>query len=319
MVWFYILIFIASCALLYFAGGWVIEGLMRMARFLGWREFVVAFFVMAFASSLPNFFIGISSALRKIPQLSFGDIAGNNLIALTLAIALAVFFARGGLSAESRMVQATSVFTMASAILPLMLIYDGLLSRTDAVLLICFFAFYIFWLFSKRERFTKIYDGYKVSVIKQLPVFLKDLGKVALGITLLIISAQGIVVSAKFFAQAFNTPLILIGILITGFGTALPEVYFAVTSARRGETWMVLGDLMGSVIIPATLILGIVALIHPIEVVNFSLFAVARFFLILSAVFFFFFVRSGRKITKKEGFILLAIYITFVIVEILIK
>ena len=350
MLWFYILIFLISCALLYFSGEWVVGGLMRIARFLGWREFVVAFFVMAFAASLPNLFVGISSALRQIPQLSFGDVAGNNLIAMTLAVALAVLLGKGReIPAESRTVQATSIFTIIAAILPLLLILDGVLSRGDGIFLILAFVFYTFWLFSKKERFTKIYDEHKIPivdelrsssrttplggvrknfssfgfanarVVKEFKTFVKDLGKVILGIFLLILAAQGIVASAQFFALNFNLPLILVGVLIVGLGSALPEVYFAIASTRRGETWMILGDLMGAVIVPATLVLGIVSLIHPIEIPDFSPLIVARFFLILSALFFFFCVRTDRKITKKEALFLLGIYILFVAVEILMK
>jgi len=314
---FYVLIFLACCVLLYFSGEWVVGGLMRMARFLGWREFVVAFFVMAFAASLPNLFIGITSALHKIPQLSFGDVAGNNLVALTIAIALAVLISKKELPAESRTVQTTSIFTIIAALLPLLLILDGKLSRIDGILLIAFFIFYLFWLFSKRERFTKIYDTHKIPIIKEFKLFLKDLGKLILGIMLLIIAAQGIVASAQFFAKSFDITLVLIGVLITGLGSALPEIYFAVASAKRGETWMILGDLMGAVIVPATLVLGIVALIHPIEISDFSPLAIARFFLIISALFFLFFVRTDRKITKKEALFLLSIYLIFVLVEIL--
>jgi len=317
MMSFYVLIFLACCVLLYFSGEWVIGGLMRMARFLGWREFVVAFFVMAFAASLPNLFIGITSALHKIPQLSFGDVAGNNLVALTIAIALAVLISKKELPAESRTVQTTSIFTIIAALLPLLLILDGKLSRIDGILLIAFFIFYLFWLFSKRERFTKIYDTHKIPIIKEFKLFLKDLGKLILGIMLLIIAAQGIVASAQFFAKSFDITLVLIGVLITGLGSALPEIYFAVASAKRGETWMILGDLMGAVIVPATLVLGIVALIHPIEISDFSPLAIARFFLIISALFFLFFVRTDRKITKKEALFLLSIYLIFVLVEIL--
>jgi len=133
------------------------------------------------------------------------------------------------------------------------------------------------------------------------------------------IAAQGIVASAHFFALNFNLSLILIGVLITGLGSTLPEIYFAIASARKGETWMILGDLMGAVIIPATLVLGIVALICPISNIDFSPFAIARIFLIISAVFFFFFVRTDRVITKKEAFFLLGIYIAFVLVEILTR
>jgi len=315
----YILIFLICCALLYFSGEWVIGGLMRIARFLDWREFVVAFFVMAFAASLPNFFVGVTSALRQIPELSFGDVAGNNLVTLTLAVALAVLIGKKELPTESRTVQTTSIFTIVAAILPFILILDGILSRADGIILILLFVFYLFWLFSKRERFTKIYEEHKILIIKESKIFLKDLGKLILGVLLLILAAQGIVASAQFFALNFNLPLILIGVLITGLGSALPETYFAIASARRGETWMILGDLMGAVIVPATLVLGIVALICPIKIIDVLPFAIARFFLIISAIFFLLFVRTGRKITKKETLILLGIYIAFLLVEIFIK
>jgi len=319
MLWLYIVIFLICCALLYFSGNWVVGGLMRMARFLGWKEFVVAFFVMALAASLPNLFLGITSALRGVPELSFGDVAGNNLVALTLAIALAVLIGRKELPAESRTVQTTSIFTIIAAILPLILILDGNLSRIDGMLLIALFGSYIAWLFSKKERFTKIYDTHKIPILKEFKVFLANLGRVILGIILLLVAAQGIVASAQFFAIGFNLSLILIGVLITGLGNALPEVYFGIISARKGETWMILGNLMGAVIVPATLVLGIVALIHPISGVDFSPFAIARIFLIISAIFFFFFVRTDRVITKKEAFFLLGIYIAFVLVEILTR
>lgn len=317
MIWFYIFIFIVSCVILYFSGEWVVEALMRMARFLGWREFVVAFFVMAFAASLPNLFVGVTAACREFPELSFGDIAGNNLVALTIAVALAVFFAKGReIPAESRTIQTTAIFTIVAAVLPLLLILDGSLSRIDGILLISLFIFYIFWLFSKQERFSKIYDGQKVSIVKEFKTFMQDLGKVILGIILLLLAAQGIVMAAQFFAQSFAVSIILIGVLIIGLGSALPEVYFAIASARKGETWMILGDLMGAVIVPPTLILGIIALLHPIKIPDSSPLVIARFFLIISALFFFFFVRTDRKITKKEALFLLGIYIAFLLVEI---
>lgn len=318
MVFLYALIFIISFLLLFWAGTFIVDSLMRIAKFLRWREFVVAFFVIAIASSIPNFSVGISSALHKIPQLSFGDVVGGNVIDLTIAVALAVLVAKG-LPAESNLVQISSFFTILIAVLPIFLILDGTLGRGDGVLLIGFFFFYILWLFSKKERFVKIYDGKKTPIIKELKIFFKDIGRVAVGILFLLLGAEGIVRSANFFADSLNLSLPIIGVLIVGFGNALPEVYFAIVSARRGQTWMILGDLMGSVIIAATLVLGIVALIHPIEIADFSPFAIARLFLIISAVFFLLFVRTGKKITRKEALFLLGIYIVFVLVEILTK
>lgn len=319
MTWLYILIFIGSCALLFWSGSWLIRALTKMARFLGWREFVVAFFVMAFAGALPNLFVGINSALHKIPQLSFGDVVGGNVVDLTLAVALAVLIARVTIPAESRMVQASTIFTAIIAILPLLLILDGTLGRGDGLILLLIFFFYIFWLFSKEERFKKVYGDANHGIITEFKEFLKNLGIVILTLAALLIAAEGVVRSATFFAISFNLSLPIIGILIVGLGNTLPETYFAIVSAKKGQSWMVLGNLMGNVVIPATLVLGIVALIYPIKILDFSPFAIARLFLIISAIFFFLVIRTGQKITKKEALILLGIYALFIVFQLLIR
>lgn len=318
MTLLYVFIFIISCLILFWAGKWLITGLVRMAHFLGWREFVVAFLAVAFAGTIPNLFVGISSVIHKIPQLSFGDIVGGNVVDLTIVMALAVLIAKG-LPAQSRMVQTSSIFTMVIAILPLLLILDGVLGRGDGLILILCFFFYIFWLFSKKERFTKVYEENKTPVVKKFETFIKNLGKVILGIVFLLVAAEGMVRSASFFAKTINLPISLIGILIIGLGNALPEAYFAILSARRGQTWMILGNLMGSIIMPATLVLGLVALLSPIQIADFSPFVIARIFLIISAIFFFIVIKTGQKITKKEAIFLLAIYILFVLLEIIFK
>jgi len=87
----YALLFLVSCLGFYLSGELIVKSLIKIAKFLGWKEFVVSFLVMAFVGSLPNLFVGISSALHNIPQLSFGDIIGGNVVDLTLSVALALF------------------------------------------------------------------------------------------------------------------------------------------------------------------------------------------------------------------------------------
>lgn len=315
----YSFIFIISCAILYFSGNWLIDGLKRIGRFLRWREFIIAFFVMAFASSLPNLFVGISSALHKVPQLSFGEIVGGNLIDLTLAVALAVLIGGNAIPTKGKILERSALFTTFVAILPLLLIWDGVLGRGDGLILLSVFVFYILWLILNKERFKESSgNGEKQmpSILKEFKVFIKDLGFIVLSVVFLLLAAEGIVQSAKFFAVALNISLPIIGILIVGLGNTLPEIRFAIASAKDGKTEMILGNLMGAVIMPATLVLGIVVLICPIIVPNFTPFAVARVFLIISAIAFYIFTRRHGKITKREAIILLLLYITFVIVEI---
>jgi len=319
MLLFYILIFILSALGFFVAGEWTVKGLAQVAKFFGLREFVVAFFVMAFAGSLPNFFVGITAALKNISHFSFGDVAGNNIAVLTLAVAMAVLIGKRELPAKSRTVQTTSLFTLSASLLPLLLILDSELSRIDGTLLLCLFAFYIFWLFSKKERFTRVYDNYKAPLTKEVKFFFLDIFKVILGILLFILAAQGIVVSASYFAKALNLPIVVIGLLLTGLTSILPEAYFAILSAKKGEVWMILGDLMGAVIVPSTLVLGIVSLISPMKFESIGPLAIARLFLVFGALFFFFSVKTGYKVTKKEAIFLLFLYFFFVISQILFQ
>lgn len=317
MLWFYILIFIISSVLLAFSGKWLVNTLLRIAKFLGWKEFVVAFFLTAFSVSIPNFFVGIISALDKVPELSFGDVTGGNVVELALLGGLAALISKMGLSAKSRTVQGSTIFVIGAAILPLILAADGQLERSDGVLLILTFIFYILWLFNKKERFEKIYDG----VLKPmgLKFIFENLIIFIISVSLLLLSAQGMVKSALFFADYLNIPVILVGILIVSLGNSIPDLSFTLQAARKSQDWLILGDLMGGTIITATLVLGIVSLISPIKITNIPSIIIGRIFLIISALFFLIFTRTDRKITKKEGIFLISIYLTFVLVEILAR
>jgi cation:H+ antiporter len=315
MILLNIAIFLISCFALPWLGSMVVGVLINIAKFLRLREFVVAFFVMAFAASLPNLFVDVNAALRGLPHLAFGDVVGGNMVDLTLVIALAVFLTRGNLATESRMVQTSAIFTAITAILPLLLIVDGNLSRGDGVVLILAFLLYIFWIFGKEERFKKVYSAQEDKPAGGVLGLLKNLMAIILFLGLLYLASSGIVNSAQYFSDFFGIPIATIGILVVGLGNCFPEMYFSFVSAKKDQNWMILGNIMGSVIICATLVLGIVVLISPFEIPNFSPFATARVFTAIAALYFLFATRTGRKITKKEAAVLLFIYILFVLVE----
>lgn len=315
MFWLYIIIFLASCILLALAGQWLVDALMRVAKFMRLREFIVAFFTIAFAASLPNLIVGILSALQGVPELSFGDVISGNVIDLTLAVALAILISRASIETGSKLVQKSALFTAAIAVLPLFLIFDGKLGRGDGLVLILAFIVYVFWLFSKEDRFSKVYDD-EISI--SFSGFLKDMGIILLALVVILAAAQGIVKTSVVFAELLRLPLILVGILIVSLGNAMPETYFAIVSARREQNWMVLGDLMGSIIGCATFVLGTVALIHPITIVSLPAVIVARFFLVISSVFFLSFIWTGKKVTKREAIFLFFLYVFFILVELLL-
>ncbi len=280
---------------------------------------MITFFIMAFATSLPNFFVDFNAVFRKLPEIALGDIIGGNLVDLTLILALSTFFTRKGLSAKSEMVQKSAFFTSVIAVLPLILMLDSKISRIDGVILIFAFCFYSWWIFSEKSRFTKIYDGSEQTKIVDFKNFLINLLKIITLLLLLLIASFAVVNSAQFFSHKFGASLSLVAIILVGLGNSFPETYFSIISARKEKNWMVLGNLMGSVIICTTLVLGSIALVSPFEIKDLSPFLIARTFLIIAALFSLLLIRSGRKLTKKEGLILLFIYILFLLVEIFIS
>ena len=317
---FQIIIFIVSVFVLSWLSSHLVKTLVDIAKYLHWREFIIAFFVMAFAASLPNLFVDLNAALRGLPQISFGDIIGGNLVDLTLVTAIAVFFTKKILPANSRLVQGSALFTILIAVLPLLMILDGNLSRIDGLILIFVFFLYSYWIFTREERFKKFYKKDRGGKsIKGKFGFFMNLGKMILLLSLLLFASFGVINSAQFFSDKLGISLSLVGILIVGLGNCFPETYFSIVSAKKGEGWMVLGDLMGSVVICSTLVLGIVAVVAPFEIKDFSPFLIARAFTLIAAMLFFIVIKTGQKITKKEGLFLLSIYMAFLLTEIFIK
>jgi len=312
MFWFYGLsTVLLSGILLYIAGEFIVAALLKLSRYFRVTEFIVAFFVMAFAATLPNLFVGITSALQGIPELSFGDIMGNNMIALTLAVAAGILFApKRELPLENQTIQDTTFLTSLSAILPLILISDGMISRSDGSVLLLFFFGYVYWMFSKRERFTKLFDEDRDELTRSQA--LTEVIRLVIGIILLALAAQGIVYGAELITVGIGMSLLLVGILVIGFGGALPEIYFTIISARRGEVGLIVGNLMGAVIIPATFVLGVVALIHPISNAALEFPTTARVFLVVIALFFLYVSQSRNVITIREAAILVLSYLLFV-------
>ncbi len=281
---------------------------------------------MAIVASFPNLFVGIIAAFDGIPELSFGDIVGNSVVDFTLVAAIAVFVGKE-LKADGPLIQKSLLFTIFIAILPLLLILDKELGRGDALALLLIFILYSIWLFSNRQEYTQIFNpsnrtespNKQVETFARFHRFIQSVFKTFAALLLLVGSAQGIVHTIQFFVAEFRIPMVTVGILVLGLGSALPEIYFTIVAAKRGNSRIILGDLLGSIIVMATLVLGIVALIHPISIDNFSPFALARIFLLASALFFLVFLRTGHTITRKEAVFLLALYIAFMVGEIIVR
>ncbi len=255
-------LFATSFYVLFYAGGLMVRSLVWMGRFLHLSEYVLAFVLAAFATSLPEFFVGIHAALQGFSSLSVGNVVGANFLNITLVIGVTAVMA-GSISMDRGYTRAHLGLGFTIIVFPLLLLLDGLLSRADGFLLLFLFGGYLSYLIAHDAR-THVVDSipeeeYRVSV------FLKKLALFFFGVVLLLGSAWFIVSTGIEFGRAAALPFYFIGILIA-IGTTLPEVVFGVRSVSLGHTNMSIGNALGSIAVNTSLVLGVVAIIQPIRI-----------------------------------------------------
>ena len=309
------IIFIASFIVLSYAGSLLVRSLTRISELLGLSEYLVAFILMSIATSIPELFIGISSIAQNTPGLSLGNVLGTNLLTITLIIG-AVAIASNGIKLDSKISKQNFYLIFFIAFLPILLATDGIISRGDGVLLLLSFAIYIYRLVAEKEYFTKRIEEMEFSLASILGTF-KNLRRFFLGIALLIASSYFIVWSSRGIIELLDFTFLAFGILFVALGTSLPELMFGIKAAFMKHKSMMLGNSLGSIAFNATFIVGLTSVIRPI-VVDFSdgAFFVSVFLFIAFVLFnLFFYSRSG--ISRKEGIVLLLLYLVFLSFEIL--
>jgi cation:H+ antiporter len=308
MIYFFI-----ACVVLVVAGTYLVKNLVKIAQFLRITEFAAAFIIMAVATSIPEFFVGIMSAISKNPALSFGNIIGANIIDLTLVMGIIIIASRN-IKIRDKEIKKDAFFMSLIAIAPLVLFLIGnVLSRLDGLILLGVFFTYSYRMFKRQRKFSKkTEDGIKrYEIVFSVFFFI-------LCLAVLFVSANFIVKYATLLAIDLALPQIMVGLFLVSIGTTLPELTFGVRAAMMGHGEMALGDQIGTVICNATLIIGIVALIQPITAA-FAPFIIASAFLLLSCFLFMTFTESGNRLDTKEGISLILLYIFFVMVEFCIK
>jgi len=308
-----LLIFIASCAGLMIAGGLLVKSLTKLSQFLRLSEFVVSFVIMAFSTSIPELFVGITSALIGMPAIALGTVIGSNIADLTLVTGITALLGKG-IKAKSSLIKKDAYWMLGIAILAVVLMYLGKeLSRIDGIILLAVFLLYMYQMVRNRQNYgLKLKDHVKPwQGIGYFILF-------ALLVPALYFIAKYVVSSGTNLATELMLPPLFVGLFFIAFGTSLPELAFETRAILLKKPSLALGDIIGSVVINTTIVLGVTALISPITGSLF-LFLTSSFFMIVICAMFAVFLESYSKITWKEGTILLMMYVLFLIVELTLK
>jgi cation:H+ antiporter len=299
------------------SGSLLVKTLIKIARFLGLSAYLVSFVLMSFACSIPEIFVGVTSALHKTPIISLGNVFGSNILKLTLGIGLVILFSRG-IKVKTGTTEKDAWLVFFLALAPFVLIFDGTLSRIDGVILISLFFWYLSRLVGRREQLEKTFNSLKNHNGVKIKTFFKSVFSFCFGLFILLIASYGAVKSASLIAQEIGLSLFFIGLILVSIGTSLPEIVFGLSSAVGKHEELCLGNFIGSVAFNALFVLGLASIICPIQV-GFNALAVSAIFAVLSLVVFNVFIRTEKRLSCKEGIILVFIYVLFLTAELVMS
>ena len=274
--------------------------------------------IVAFGTSAPEAAVSFVAAIKGSNEIVVGNVVGSNIFNLLPAIGIAAII--GGIKVQKNTILKEFPLAIYSTLLMLFLATDVLLggldrnfiSRSDGIILLLGFAIFLFYLielaFLADEEQEYIIDVEKITPLKS-PLFPVD------GIVMIIFGGDFVVGSATEIALRWGMSEALVGITIVAIGTSLPELVTTATAAMKGQSDIAVGNIIGSGLFNILFILGVSAIIRPIEVAEKLFFDVV--FLILVTLISYIFSYTGRKIDRTEGITLTLLYFVYMVIVII--
>ena len=298
--------FVVGLLLIIKGADWLTDGASDIARRFNVSSLVIGLTIVAFGTSAPELVVSVISAVKGQADLAIGNVVGSNIfnslaIVGVTAIICPVACSKGNIRYDVPLSLLASVVLFVMANDTLLGASSDVISRSDGIVLLCFMA--IFMAYSITLGINSSHDV----VDKEQPA--APLGKSVLlflvGLAGLIVGGEWMVDGASGIAAHMGVSQSIIALTIVAAGTSFPEMMTSIMAARKGDTDMALGNVVGSNIFNIFFILGTSATITPLQRGNIGM--IDFITLVFGAALIWVFCRFGRKyhhITRLEGVVL---------------
>jgi len=294
MVLFDVLFVVVAVVALWFGADQFVTGASRLARRLGVPGLVVGLTVVAFGTSAPEFAVTIDAALAGQSDISVANVVGSNV--LNLGFILGGVGVVRAVATSSTLVRRDGVLLVASTGLLLAVAIDGQLSTLDgAVLFGALVAYLLVLARAGNDRSTTVAASFHPP----------DAGRLVVGLALVVGGGHLLVGSAVDIARVVGVSEWVIGLTVVAAGTSLPEFATSMAAARRGQTGISAGNLVGSCIFNVLGVLGVAALIQPLAVTAVGVGETTWLLGITVVVLAMFY--TGTVLSRLEGWLLVAL------------
>lgn len=279
-------------------------------------KMLIALTIVSFGTCAPEVAISFNSVMAKNGTMAFANVVGSCIVNIFLIVGLAAIVKpiRVKHNTVKKELPILLLVTTSFSVLMLDSIFNpknsNVFSRADGIVLILLFFMFIAYLIQlfrgraieeAKEKVEIKYDNIFISIVILI-----------LSIIMICLSSEVIVDNAVKIATAMGISEKIITMTAIVIGTSLPELMLTVSSAKKGEFDMTIGNIIGTNIFNICIVLGLpVAIYGDIVLENFSIVDILVVF--LSSLDLFLFARSERKISKSEGILMLLIFIVYYI------
>ena len=304
---------IFGLALLVWSADRFVEGSAATARHFGMPPLLIGMVIVGFGTSAPEMVVSALSAWQGNPGIALGNAYGSNIT--NIALILGVTALISPIPVHSQVLRKElPILTVVTALAAWQL-WDGEITRLDAVVLFCAFAGIMAW--TIWQGMQKKADTFSNEMEQEINLHTMPIQRavfwLVIGLVLLIVSSRVLVWGAVGIAHAFGVSNLIIGLTIVAIGTSLPELASSIIATRKGEHDIALGNVLGSNLFNTLAVVGIAGTIHPMrvgpEVFNRDMLVMAALTLSLFVIGYGF--RGPGRINRMEGAVLLACYLGY--------
>ena len=286
---------------------WLTDGASALARRMQMSEMMIGLTIVAAGTSAPELFVSVVSALKGTPDLAVGNVVGSNTMNSMLIVGTAALVAPMVISRST--VRKDIPFAIAASVLLLVLCMNGDLTRIDGLLLLAGFA--AFMGYTLKNAKNQDYENRPLIQDETSKSNWKNILLVLWGLVGLVIGSNVFVDHASSLAYALGISEGVVGLTVVAGGTSLPELATSVVAARKGQSAMAIGNVIGSNVFNILMILGLTAIISPLQIEGITTIDMAV--MLVSIVMVWLFSRTRYTVERWEGAVLVLGYLAYLI------
>lgn len=319
MIWD-ILELLAGLFLIVQGGGLFVAAAVRIAEFLKMPRVVIGSTLVSLTTTSPEMVVSVMAGLRGESGLAVGNAVGSCLC--NAGLILGVTAAIKHVDVHPRALRTPLIALFACAVLLLIFTLDLRLSRAQGAILLAAGLAYFAWDFWHHFRDRKPEDIAEATAIESevsatrwawLQTRAGTAAQFAVGAAMVLLGSRWLVNGAVTVATALGVPAIFIGLTVVAVGTSLPELVTAITSSRQAVSDLAVGNVLGANIANLTLIVGLAAVIHDVSMDRLTqAFNFPALMVMLGLLLWI--LLSDRRVTRREGMVLLAAYAVYLVV-----